>query len=254
MTSRLVGRGRRTMPVQSPRAYAGPASFLRAPRGKKLAHQLHTLLGLNSALHLHPMIQPRMPDQIPYRPAHPRLLVIRPEHQLPDFGQHDRPRALRARLDRNVERAVGKTIRLERVERALDREKLGMIGGILAGDRLVMRLGDDLIAAHHHRTDRNLVLRSSKPRLCKRIRHTRPSSPVPRPRFRHGQVPAPSRTATNSRPSPGPRAPDRPRRTVPPAPPRRADSAITAGSRASAAGPRTQDRNPRPPATSWQWG
>src|SRR6266545_760114 len=69
---------------------------LRAPRSKEIADQLRTFLRLNSAFDFNAMIQPRMPHQIRHRPAHPRLLVVRPKHQLPDLCQHNRPRALRA--------------------------------------------------------------------------------------------------------------------------------------------------------------
>ena len=98
------------MPVQSPGAYAGPASILRAARGKKLAYQLGARLRFNPALHIHPVIQPRMPHDVPHRPAHPRLLIERPKHKRFDLGQYDRSRALRARLDRHVKRAIGEPI------------------------------------------------------------------------------------------------------------------------------------------------
>src|SRR6266550_2112549 len=55
-TSMLFEMERRTMPGQSPGTYAGPASFLRAARGKKLAYQLTARLRFNAALHVHAMI------------------------------------------------------------------------------------------------------------------------------------------------------------------------------------------------------
>src|SRR6266566_1190873 len=152
---------------------------LRTPRRKELLNQLRARLRFNATSDVDAMIQTRMPHQISHRPAHPRLLIIRPKHQLPDLRQHDRAGALRTRLERDVERAVGKTIRLERVERALDRQKLGMIRGIAPSHGLVMRLGDDVIAPHHDRTDRDFVLGRSEPRLCQRGPH--PASRISHP-------------------------------------------------------------------------
>jgi len=72
---------------------------------------------------------------------------------------------LRARLDRDVERAVGQPIGLERRERALDRQKLGVIGGIAARDGLVVRLGDNLLPAHDHSPDWNFINSGGTPGL-----------------------------------------------------------------------------------------
>src|SRR2546425_6633924 len=86
-------------------------SFEASPlRREEILDQLGARLGLHAALHIYAMIQPRMADNIPDRPAHPRLLVIRPKHERPDFREHDRPGALRARLDRHVEGAIGETV------------------------------------------------------------------------------------------------------------------------------------------------
>src|SRR6266498_89374 len=80
---------------------------LGSARCEELPDHLRARLRFHTASHVDAMIEPGMPHQIPHRPAHPRLLIIRPEHELADFGQHNRPRALRTRLDRDVERAVG---------------------------------------------------------------------------------------------------------------------------------------------------
>src|ERR1700704_4421649 len=44
-------------------------------RREKPLNQLGAFLGLHAALHIHAVIQPRMPHDIPHRPAHPRFLV-----------------------------------------------------------------------------------------------------------------------------------------------------------------------------------
>src|SRR2546425_7188094 len=88
-------------------------SFEASPlRREEILDQLGARLRLNPALHVHAMIQPRMPHDVPHRPAHPRLLIERPKHERFYSRQHDRARALRARLDRHVERAIGETVGL----------------------------------------------------------------------------------------------------------------------------------------------
>src|SRR5213075_2532387 len=46
-----------------------------------------------------------------------------------------------------------------------------MIGRIPAGDSLVMRLGDDLVAAHHNRADWHFIFGCREPRLLERRIH-----------------------------------------------------------------------------------
>src|SRR6266480_40380 len=43
--------------------------------------------------------------------------------------------------------------------------------GIVAGDGFVVRFGDNLVAAHHHRTNRNLVFGCCEPCLLQRSLH-----------------------------------------------------------------------------------
>src|SRR5207237_6076171 len=105
------------------------------------------------------------------RSAHPRLLIVRAEHQLPDLCKHDCTRALRARLDCDVERAVGEAIGFERVERPLDGQKLGVIGRILPRHGLVVRLGDHLFATHDDCTNRDFIEGSGTTRLFERRFH-----------------------------------------------------------------------------------
>ena len=68
--------------------------------------------GLRPALHIHAVIQPRMPHQVSHRSTHARLLIVRAKHELPHLRQDNGAGALRARLERHVERAVGEAVSL----------------------------------------------------------------------------------------------------------------------------------------------
>jgi hypothetical protein len=120
-----------------------------------------------------------MPDQIPDGSAHPRLVVVGAEHQLADLGEHDRPGALRARLERHVEGAAVQSVGAERLERALDREQLGVGRGIAAVHGFIVRPRDDPIALHDDGADGHFVQARRMPRLFERRRHAW---------FRHGSV------------------------------------------------------------------
>ena len=71
------------------------------------------------------MIETRMADHVPHAAGHAGLGIVRPEHQASDFGEYDRPRALRARLERDVQRAVVEAIGGEGLQGALEGEQLG---------------------------------------------------------------------------------------------------------------------------------
>src|SRR5438874_3283749 len=110
-----------------------------------------------------------------------------------------------------------------------------MIGGISACDRLVVRLGDNLVATHNDRADGDFVHGRGAPRLLQRGGHA----------FKHVLALAPARSSTSFRLWIGRRARDRPRRTAPRVPIPRAGSATVAGSRASTAALHTRGRSPR---------
>src|SRR5947208_1721216 len=101
-----------TSPTRSSTRLPTPLEDWSSLRRKEPLDQLAACLRFNAALHVHAVIQPRMPHQIPHRPAHPRLLIVCPKHQCLDLGEYNRPRALRARLDRHVQRAVGEPVSL----------------------------------------------------------------------------------------------------------------------------------------------
>src|SRR5438874_2973511 len=127
-----------------------------------------------------------------------------------------------------------------------------MIGGISAGDGFVMRLGNDLVAAHYDRANWHLVLGSGEPGLRERRIHSdvtahgsRRTAHVRRTPFKHAPALLPSQSSTSFRLWIGRRARDRPRRTAPRVPIPRAGSATVAGSRASRAALHTRGRSPR---------
>src|SRR5881394_2044712 len=75
-----------------------------------------------------------------------------------------------------------------------------MIGRIPAGDSLVMRLGDDLVATHHDRADWHFIFGCREPRLLERrihpgvTTHNAPRTPHRRdaPRTTHHAPPLPT--------------------------------------------------------------
>src|SRR5258705_2854110 len=73
---------------------------------EKVAQQQGRVLRAHAALHLRPMVQAGMPQQIADGAGHPRLVVPRPEHDALHAGQDERASTHGARLQRHVERPV----------------------------------------------------------------------------------------------------------------------------------------------------
>src|SRR5256885_1936119 len=112
-----------------------------ALRLEKLAEEVAARLFHHATLNLEAVIEFLMPHQVPYTATHPRLLIVRTEHQTSDFGQHDGSGALRARLESDVQSGVFETVGPGRLEGRLDREQLGVGGGIATRDGFVVRPG-----------------------------------------------------------------------------------------------------------------
>src|SRR5438552_8941178 len=79
------------------------------PGVEERPQQCAALLLLHPSDHLHSVIEAGVPEHVPDTPRHPRLGVVRPEHDPPHLGEDDRAGALRARLQRDVESAVGES-------------------------------------------------------------------------------------------------------------------------------------------------
>ena len=73
---------------------------------------------------------------------------------------HDRARAHRARLKRDVELAAGKPVIAERAPRVAQRGDLGMGGRIARLDRRIAAAADDRAVANDDRADRDLAARA----------------------------------------------------------------------------------------------
>src|SRR5437016_10294099 len=111
------------------------------------------------------MVEPRVPYDVAHAPAHPRLYIVCPEYQPPDFSEHERACALGAGLERDVQGTVFEAIARGDLQRLLNREQLGVGGGIAARDRLIVRPDKNVAVAGDHRADRDLVVRRREPRL-----------------------------------------------------------------------------------------
>ncbi len=83
------------------------------------------------------MIQLRMTKQISHRTGHSRFVVPRAENHSLDARENDRARAHRARLERDVERAVVKAPAVELLGGLADSETLGVSGRILIANGTV---------------------------------------------------------------------------------------------------------------------
>ena len=103
------------------------------------------------------MIQAGVPYHVPHAAAHAGLVVVRAEHKPPQLSEHDRPGALGARLEGHVERAVVEAISAERRHSLLDGEQFGVGGGVVAGDRGVVRPGNDDAVAGDDGADGHFV-------------------------------------------------------------------------------------------------
>src|SRR6266849_210241 len=221
-----------------------------------------TLLLLHPSDHLYPMIQAGVPQDVPETPRHPRLRVVRSEDDTPDFGEDDRARALRARLERHVQRAVAESISLQQGERSLHGQELGVRRRIAPADGLVVGPHDHRAVPKHGGAHRNLSSGRRATRFFQRNLHAgrvgggKGAGPLPASRFlppgiTHAPARPPprqesARTSDGCRPSPGLPVPCRLPCTALPVRPWRAGSAAGAGWPASTAAPRRRGRSPTP--------
>src|SRR5437016_3064661 len=121
--------------------------------------------------YLWPVIERRVAEEIGDRARHPRLGIVRPEHDPPQLRQHNRPGALRAGLERDVESAVFQAVGVERAQGLLDGEQLGVSGGIAPSYCLVVRSSDDRAVPHHRSADGNLLQPGRALRLAESLAH-----------------------------------------------------------------------------------
>ncbi len=87
------------------------------------------------------------------------------------FGEDDRARALRARLERHVQRAVAESIGLQQGERPLHGQELGVRRRIAPADDLVVRTHDHRPVPKHRGAHRNLSSRRRATRFFQRNLH-----------------------------------------------------------------------------------
>src|SRR6266480_3260389 len=78
---------------------------------KESTQQRRALVAAHAGEELRAMIESRMTKQVAYRAGHPCLVVPRAEDRAIQTGEHDRPRAHGAGLERHVERASTKVPR-----------------------------------------------------------------------------------------------------------------------------------------------
>src|SRR5438094_7187846 len=136
----MHGRGGVATVVDSPPTNSAPwLAAVRSPLAEELAQKGSAGVRFHSADHLDSVIETWMPHHVADASAHPRLVVVGAEDQPPNLGQHDRPRALGARLERDIQRAVGKAVGTECLERPPEGEQFGVSGGVAAGYGLVVR-------------------------------------------------------------------------------------------------------------------
>src|SRR5207245_1020741 len=77
-----------------------------SPFAEKGFQELRARSFFDPSYYLWPVIERRVAEEIGDRARHPRLGIVRPEHDPPQLRQHNRPGALRAGLERDVESAV----------------------------------------------------------------------------------------------------------------------------------------------------
>src|SRR5438309_1004900 len=145
-----------------------------ALRLEKLAEEVATRLFHHPTLNLEAMIEFLVPHQVSHTTAHPRLLIVRPEHQSPDLGQYDCSGALRARLEGDVQGGVFETVGPGHPESRLNREQLGVSGGIATRDGFVVRPGQNGAVPGDHGPNGDLIRSRSPPSLFERRLHPRP--------------------------------------------------------------------------------
>ena len=148
------------------------ASTIGATQPTKIAAQhLTTLVYQDPSRHGKPMIQARIGIQVVQRTQCAGLGISRAIHAAPHVRVDHKPRTHAARLERHVDRAIGKTPATERLSGSAQGRELCMRRRVLVELATIMRPRDDLAVAHYHGSDGHLAHRSGGASLRQRLAH-----------------------------------------------------------------------------------
>src|SRR4051794_13655469 len=134
------------------RPYGSPA------RREEVRQQRGALERQQAAVDLRAVVEPRLAQHVHHGAGGAGLRVGRPVDDPRDPGEHDRPRAHGAGLERHVEHAVEHAPGSEAARGFAQGEDLGVRGGVATQLALVAPGPDDLALVHDHRADRHVVV------------------------------------------------------------------------------------------------
>ena len=138
---------------------------------KIVAQHLTTLLRQHAGMYVKPMIQARIGIQVIQRTQRARLGVARAIHAAPHARVDHKARAHAARLERHVDRAIGKAPATERPSGSAQGRELCMRRRVLIELAAIVRPRDDLAVAHYYGSDGYLAHRSGGASLRQRLAH-----------------------------------------------------------------------------------
>ena len=148
------------------------ASTIGVTQPTKIAAQhLTTLIRQHAGGHIKPMVQARIGIQVIQRTQCARLGIRRAIHAAPHARVNHKPRTHTARLERHVDRAIGKAPATERPSGSAQGRELCMRRRVLVELATIMRPRDNLTRAHHHGTNRYLAHLNGGARLGQRLTH-----------------------------------------------------------------------------------
>ena len=151
---------------------ATAASTIGATQPTKIvAQHLAALACQHAGGHIKSMVQARIDIEVVQRTQRARLGISRAIHAAPHARVDHKPRTHAARLERYIDRAIGKAPTTEQPSGSAQGRKLGMRRRVLVEFSAIMRPRDNLARAHYHGANRYLAHRSGGARLGQRLAH-----------------------------------------------------------------------------------
>src|SRR4030095_13682065 len=142
-----------------------------AKAGKEIRQQLTALVREHAAQNRRMVVQARLTEDVDDRTASSRLWIARAKDEPCDARMQDRTHAHRARLERHIKRATGKTIVAKHARRIAQRRDFGVRRRVVRSDGGVAAAADDRAILDDDRANGHLAARLRRSRENQRLAH-----------------------------------------------------------------------------------